>query len=113
MTMWIGCLKIESETKKSRHPEERVCARLEGWPRVHASRPSFETLASQAPQDDVSAVGPPLRAPLFHPDVGGLDHRPPFGDLGLLPGAERFRRELVFRRHIEPEVAEFLLHGRI
>jgi hypothetical protein len=31
----------------------RHCARLEGWPRVHASRPSFETLASQAPQDEV------------------------------------------------------------
>ena len=28
----------------------------------------------------------------IHLDVGGLDHRPPFCDLGLLPGAERFRR---------------------
>src|ERR1700716_1911567 len=25
--------------------------RLEGWPRLRALRPSFETLASQAPQD--------------------------------------------------------------
>jgi hypothetical protein len=25
--------------------------------------------------------------PLVHLDVGGLDHRPPFRDLGLLPGA--------------------------
>src|SRR5258708_28192939 len=32
----------------------RLCARLEGWPRVRALRPSFETLASQAPQDEVS-----------------------------------------------------------
>src|SRR3979490_809784 len=44
------------------HPEERAlrqrtcavrCARLEGWPRVHILFPSFETLASQAPQDEV------------------------------------------------------------
>ena len=35
------------------------------------------------------------RPALFHLDVGGLDHRPPFRDLGLLPGAERFRRELI------------------
>src|SRR5258705_13986457 len=27
-------------------------ARLEGWPQVRALRPSFETLASQAPQDE-------------------------------------------------------------
>src|SRR4030088_1056752 len=32
-----------------------LCARLEGWPRVPAFHPSFETLASQAPQDEVSA----------------------------------------------------------
>jgi hypothetical protein len=32
------------------------CARLEGWPRVHAPCPSFETLASQAPQDEVSVT---------------------------------------------------------
>jgi hypothetical protein len=31
----------------------RPCARLEGWQRVPALRPSFETLASQAPQDEV------------------------------------------------------------
>src|SRR5882724_6372973 len=35
------------------HPEERALARLEGWPRVPVLRPSFETLASQAPQDEV------------------------------------------------------------
>src|SRR5882672_12249927 len=50
---WIarsrGC-----ETYLRPHPEERApCARLEGWPRVPALRPSFETLASQAPQDEV------------------------------------------------------------
>src|SRR6266480_149254 len=28
-------------------------ARLEGWPRVHSLPPSFETLAAQAPQDEV------------------------------------------------------------
>src|SRR5258708_14549850 len=31
-------------------------ARLEGWPRVRALHPSFETLASQAPQDEVSPL---------------------------------------------------------
>src|ERR1700681_2446068 len=30
----------------------RPGARLEGWPRVRALPPSFETLASQAPQDE-------------------------------------------------------------
>jgi hypothetical protein len=34
----------------------RPCARLEGWPRVRALRPSFETLASQAPQDEVGDI---------------------------------------------------------
>ena len=46
----------------------RTCARLEGWPRVHVLRPSFETLAEfiigprfartrwQAPQDEVSIL---------------------------------------------------------
>jgi hypothetical protein len=32
------------------------CARLEGWPRVRTLRPSFETLASQAPQDEVGIL---------------------------------------------------------
>src|SRR5476651_2452312 len=32
------------------------CARLEGWPRVRTLPPSFETLASQAPQDEVSIL---------------------------------------------------------
>src|SRR5712691_4957401 len=32
---------------------------------------------------------------LFHLDVGGLDHRPPFRNLGFLPGAERLGRELI------------------
>src|SRR6266849_7397676 len=34
----------------------RLCARREGWPRVRALRPSFETLASQAPQDEVGDI---------------------------------------------------------
>ena len=38
------------------HPEERRKPRLEGWPRVHALCPSFETLASQAPQDEVGIL---------------------------------------------------------
>src|SRR5713101_7459924 len=32
---------------------------------------------------------------LFNPDVGGLDHRPPFRDFGFLPGAERLRRKPI------------------
>src|SRR5882672_152795 len=34
----------------------RLCKRLEGCPRVPALRPSFETLASQAPQDEVGDI---------------------------------------------------------
>jgi len=36
--------------------DERNCERLEGSPRVRTLRPSFETLASQAPQDEVSIL---------------------------------------------------------
>jgi len=32
------------------------CARLEGWPRVRKLRSSFETLASQAAQDEVGDI---------------------------------------------------------
>ena len=40
-------------TRDLPHPEERALARrLEGWPRVQMLHPSFETLASQAPQDE-------------------------------------------------------------
>src|ERR1700761_3065153 len=42
-----------------------------------------------------------------HLDVGGLQHRPPFCDLGLLPGAECLRRELVFAWHFQPQLFEF------
>ena len=33
-----------------------LARRLEGWTRVHALCPSFETLASQAPQDEVGIL---------------------------------------------------------
>src|SRR5258706_12979595 len=33
-------------------------------------------------------------ANLVHLNVGGLEHRPPFLNLGFLPGAERLRRKL-------------------
>ncbi|HEY0911962.1 MAG TPA: hypothetical protein VGD75_17205, partial [Bradyrhizobium sp.] len=39
------------------HPEERVCARLEGWLRVQALHPSFETRPEAAPQDEVERMG--------------------------------------------------------
>src|SRR6266404_6063390 len=38
-----------------------------------------------------SASSGPEAVRLVHLDVGGLDHRPPFRDLGLLPAAERLR----------------------
>src|SRR6266566_5880610 len=41
---------------------------------------------------------------LVHLDVGGLDHRPPFCNFGLLPAAERLRRELILRRHLQSKV---------
>src|SRR5258708_10956335 len=61
--MGIAALNPSYAYCESPHPEERALpaahlrcpvARLEGWPRVHALRPSFETLASQAPQDEAS-----------------------------------------------------------
>ncbi|HEV7448017.1 MAG TPA: hypothetical protein VGO18_35955, partial [Steroidobacteraceae bacterium] len=37
------------------HPEERAFARVsKDGPRVHVLQPSFETFASQAPQDEAS-----------------------------------------------------------
>jgi hypothetical protein len=51
-------LRLENLTL--RRPQR---GRREGWPRVRALRPSFETLASQAPQDEASGV------------LGGACHR--------------------------------------
>src|SRR5229473_2697920 len=45
---------------------------------------------------------------LFDLDVGGLDHRPPFRNLGFLPGAGRLRRKLILRRHLQPQVFQLL-----
>src|SRR5882724_4860014 len=46
-----GCEYIPDLILRSERRE-----RLEGWPRVRALRPSFETLASQAPQDEVGDI---------------------------------------------------------
>src|SRR6202035_3549295 len=43
-------------------------------------------------------------------DVGGLDHRPPFFDFGLLISAERLRRQLLARRDFNSLGFEFLPH---
>src|SRR5580700_5725026 len=34
--------------------------------------------------------------------MGGFDHRPPLGDLGFLPIAERLRGQLILGRHLQP-----------
>src|SRR5207302_4442393 len=44
----------------------RSRARLEGWPRDVALRPSFETLASQAPQDEGQSPSLTLRSHAQH-----------------------------------------------
>src|ERR1043166_5495846 len=46
-------------------------------------------------------------------DVGGLDYRPPFLDLGLVIGDERLRRLLLARRNLLAEVGEPLAHARV
>src|SRR5260370_42152756 len=46
-------------------------------------------------------------------DASRLDDRTTLLDLGLLVGAERFRRELVWRRDHLAEIGESLAHGRI
>src|SRR5450432_2630073 len=55
-----GCECISDLILRSAPSRQRTCAvrcaRLEGWPRVRTLRPSFETLASQAPQDEVSIL---------------------------------------------------------
>src|SRR5882724_7219539 len=48
-----GPLIIRNGRPPIPHPEGRRCGRLEGWPRVRALCPSFETHASQAPRDEV------------------------------------------------------------
>src|ERR1700733_8435140 len=42
--------KLSDDVSPTSSRGARFCARLEGWPRVRALHPSFETLASQAPQ---------------------------------------------------------------
>src|SRR5205823_4249521 len=49
----------------------------------------------------------------IHLDVGGLDHRPPFCNFGLVPGAERFGRELVLWRHLQAEIFGLLADRRV
>src|SRR5258708_5127539 len=46
-------------------------------------------------------------------DVGRLDDRPPFLDLGLLVGAERFGGLLVAWRNLLAQIGELLPHFRI
>src|SRR3981189_1844551 len=46
-------------------------------------------------------------------DIGGLDDRPPFLDLGLVGGGERLGRLLLRRRDILAELHEPLLHRRV
>ena len=60
---------------------------------------SSECLIASLPGVNVSASSLTL-------DVGGLDDRPPFVDLGLVEGSERFRRLLLARRNLLPEIGE-------
>jgi hypothetical protein len=50
---------------------------------------------------------------LIRLDVGRLDDRPPFLDLGLVTGAKRFRRLLFARRDFLAHVGESLANGGI
>src|SRR5258706_4353588 len=54
-----------------------------------------------------------LSSGLFHLDVGGLDDRRPFLDLGLVESRKPFRRLLLARGDVEPEVREARAHERI
>src|SRR5450631_3146914 len=62
-----GCECISDLILRSAPSRQRTCAvrcaRLEGWPRVRTLRPSFETLASQAPQDEVGDIYSRPRSP--------------------------------------------------
>src|SRR5215475_14625098 len=50
---------------------------------------------------------------LFRLDVSRLDDRQPLRGFGLVPGAKRFRRELVALGDFEPEIKEPAFHRRI
>src|ERR1017187_2248771 len=50
---------------------------------------------------------------LFALDVGGLDDRPPFFNLGLLERSERFRRLLLARRNLLAEIGKAFADGRV
>src|SRR3954469_18327098 len=59
----------------------------------------------------LSPAMPRLRfGSLVNFDVGGLDHRPPLGDLGLLPRSQRRWRQLIGRRHLQAEIFQLLAH---
>src|SRR3954471_21810876 len=69
-----------------------------------------------------SSDAPPARRALrmirstrrsFGLDVGALDDRPPFLDLGLVEGGEPVGALLLRRRDLLPQIGEPLAHGRI
>src|SRR5262249_31952615 len=53
------------------------------------------------------------RGDSFRLDVRGLETRPPFLDLGLLLGGERFRRLLLARWNVLTLIGKTLPHGCI
>jgi hypothetical protein len=49
----------------------------------------------------------------FSLDVGGLDNRPPFLDLGRLKGGQRLGRQLIAREKLVAQTRESRTHRRI
>src|SRR5262249_58025549 len=68
-----------------------------------------EVPALGGPDDDCCAAG------VYSLRLGAsrLDNRPPFGDLGFLVGAERFRGLALARRNDKALVDKVLAHGGI
>src|SRR5450756_2711490 len=83
--------------------------RLEGWMQRRCLRPSFETLASQAPQDEAGIVSLPLR----RPPTGRANARPMTGSVAVSKGGRQYRFVIPGTRSVfERKPAPHLLAGQ-
>src|SRR5579883_1355151 len=80
---------------------------------VHARNPpqGFSVCSALRLNPGSQALG--RHRPLFRPDIGRLDDRPPFLDLGALQRRKRLRRLLVARSDLEPEIGKPPANGPI
>jgi hypothetical protein len=85
--------------------ESGVCARAT-FARAVAAMRRTGTIRNRRFSQDFHRVPPMQATHSFRFDVRFLDDRPPLLDLSLLIGRERFRRLLLERKNLLPDIGE-------